>query len=79
MDTTADLLLLLIFLSALYTFLGLLCGIAEKVQQVLARPHQRRRLRKSTRRRTPRRGLTPGASGGWAQRPVRRTLREETA
>jgi hypothetical protein len=79
MDTTTDLLLLLIFLSGLYTCLGLLCGVAEKVQEILARPHQRRRARKASRRRTPRRGLTALPGGTRAPRPARRAMREKTA
>lgn len=79
MDTTTDLLVLLIFLSGLYTLLGLLCGIAEKVQEILARPHQRRRVRKGTRRRTPRRGLATLVSGKRTPRPVRQPMREGAA
>jgi hypothetical protein len=64
MNTTADLLLLLIFLSALYTALGLLCGVAEKARELSARHHQRRRVRRVPLRRTPRRStkiLSPAA------------------
>jgi hypothetical protein len=64
MNTTADLLLLLISLSALYTVLGLLCGVAEKARELSARHYQRRRMRRGTPRRTPRRSakiLTPAA------------------
>ena len=57
MNTAADLLVILTFLSGLYTVLGMLCGIAEKARELTARPYQRRRMRKSTRRRTPRRGM----------------------
>ena len=64
MGTAANLLVILIFLAAFYTFLGVLCGITEKVQQLAARPNQRRRARRSPRRRTPRRGATVSADRG---------------
>ena len=56
MGTAANLLVILIFLAAFYTFLGLLCAVAEKARELVARPHQRRRVRRGTKRRTPRRG-----------------------
>ena len=56
MSTMANLLVILIFLSGLYTVLGLICAVAEKVQAMLsARPAQRRRLRREPHRRAPRR------------------------
>lgn len=79
MNTTANLLLILVFLSGLFTCLGLLCGFAEKVQEMLARPHQRRRVRKGTGRRTPRRRLASVVGGKRMSRPARHTMREETA
>lgn len=79
MDTTTDLLLLLIFLSGLYTFLGLLCGILEKTREILARTHQRRRMRRTTRRRTPRRELTAVSSGARTHRPARIAPRQAMA
>lgn len=79
MNTTANLLVILIFLSGLYTFLGLICGVVEKVQELLARPHQRRRVRTSTRRRTPRRELASMSSDVRIQRPLRETAREKAA
>ena len=36
MNTAANLLVILLFLSALYTFLGLVCGLVEKLQEVMA-------------------------------------------
>ena len=56
MSTAANLLVILIFLSGLYTLLGLLCAVAEKVEAILAaRPAKRRRLSREPHRRTPRR------------------------
>jgi hypothetical protein len=78
MNTASNLLVILIFLSACYTLLGLLCGIAERLQEMLAMPHQRRRVRRWTRRRTPRRTLDP-RSGKRAQRPLSVAIRDETA
>jgi len=79
MNTAADLLVILVFLAAFYTVLGLLCGIFEKARELLARPHQRRRMRRSPRRRTPRRGLA--SASGCLGTPSRRgaAIRAETA
>jgi len=57
MNTTANLLVILLFLSAFYTSLGLICGIVEKARGLVARPHQRRRARRTPPRRIPKRGL----------------------
>jgi hypothetical protein len=65
MNTAANLLVILLFLSALYTFLGLVCGLVEKVQEVMARPRQRRRVRKY-----PRRSIV-SVSGDARAEPVR--------
>jgi hypothetical protein len=70
MNTAANLLIVLLFLSALYTFLGLVCGLVEKLQKVMARPHQRRRVRKDPRRRTPRRALVAVSGGGRPPGPL---------
>jgi hypothetical protein len=35
MDTTVNLLLILIFLSAVYTLLGLICGVADRVRGLI--------------------------------------------
>jgi hypothetical protein len=67
MNTTANLLVILIFLAAFYTFLGLISGIAEGARELVVRPQRRRLLRRSPRRRTPRRRA--GASSGGARRP----------
>jgi hypothetical protein len=69
MNTAANLLVILIFLAAFYTVLGLLCGIVEKVRELTARPYQRRRATRPTRRRTPRRSLA--SAGGNLQRSRR--------
>jgi len=70
MNTTADLLLLLIFLSALYTVLGLLSGLAEKARELSLRRHQQRwRLRRGARRRTPRRRAKTLRPGAWTPIP----------
>ena len=79
MNTAANLLVILIFLAAFYAFLGLLCGIAEKVRELGARTHQRRRVRRSPRRRTPRRVTGTIGSGARAPRPPRVTVREKAA
>jgi len=79
MNTAADLLVILIFLAGFYTVLGLLCGIVEKAQEVLAKPHQRRRMRRSPRRRTPRRGLATLGSGKRTLRPLGAAAPEKTA
>jgi len=63
MNTAANLLVILIFLAAFYTFLGLLCGIAEKASGLVIRPRPRRRMRRSSRRRIPRRGMTAATDG----------------
>jgi len=56
MSTIANLLVILIFLSGLYTLLGLISAVVERVEAMLsARPAQRRRLRREPHRRTPRR------------------------
>jgi hypothetical protein len=70
MNTAANLLVILLFLSALYTFLGLVCGLVEKLQEVMARPYQRRRVRKDPRRRTSRRALVTASGGGRARGPL---------
>ncbi len=44
MNTAANLLVILAFLSAFYTLLGLLCAVAEKLQGLLARRWHRRAL-----------------------------------
>ena len=69
MNTVANLLVILLFLSALYTFLGLVCGLVEKVQEVMARPYQRRRVINDSRRRTPRRGIVTPSGGSRAHGP----------
>jgi hypothetical protein len=69
MNTAANLLVILLFLSALYTFLGLVCGLVEKLQKVMARPYQRRRIRKDPRRRMPRRGILTPSGGSRAHGP----------
>ncbi len=55
METMANLLVILVFFSALYTLLGALCAIAEQAEKLFSRPQVRRRIRHSKRRRTPRR------------------------
>jgi hypothetical protein len=50
MNTAANLLVILIFLSGLYTLLGLLCVFVERAQDLLARPYRRRITRRGTRR-----------------------------
>lgn len=79
MNTAADLLVILVFLAAFYTVLGLLCGIFEKARGLLARPLQRRPIRRSSRRRTPRRGLATLGGGTRALRPLAPSVREKTA
>jgi hypothetical protein len=76
MNTAANLLVILTFLAAFYTFLGLLCGIAEWAGALAARPHQRRRERRSYRRRTPRRAQADLRNRAGAQRPRGVTSRE---
>jgi hypothetical protein len=79
MNTTADLLVILVFLAGFYTILGLLCGVAEKARELTARPYQRRRMRKGTRRRTPRRGLALAVGRKRAPRSIRQPMREGAA
>lgn len=79
MDTTANLLTILVFLAAFYTVLGLLCGIIEKARELFARPYQRRRARNIPRRRTPRRGLATSGGGTRTLRPLAATVREKAA
>lgn len=79
MNTMADLLVILTFLSGLYMVLGLLCGIVEKVQDFLAKPHQRRRARKSPQRRTPRRGVETVNGCARFSRPIGTAARREAA
>ena len=79
MDTTANMLTILVFLAAFYTVLGLLCGIFENARELLARPHQRRRMRRSSRRRTPKRGLAALEGGTRTLQPFAATVREKTA
>jgi hypothetical protein len=56
MTTAANLLVILAFLSALYTLLGLLCMVVERAQALLARPYRRRITHRVKRRPTrPRR------------------------
>jgi hypothetical protein len=50
MTTATNLLVILTFLSALYTLLGLLCVVVEGAQALLARPHRRRIARRVKRR-----------------------------
>jgi hypothetical protein len=79
MNNAADLLVILVFLAGFYTALGLLCGIVEKTQELLARPYQRRRMRRSPQRRTPRRGLATAAVGTRPLRPIAAPVREKAA
>lgn len=74
MNTATNLLVILVFLSGVYTVLGLLCGILEKAGEMLERTRQRRRLRRTTRRRTPRRELTAVSSGARTHRPARKVF-----
>ncbi|MGA7980461.1 MAG: hypothetical protein WCA32_09550 [Chromatiaceae bacterium] len=60
MTTLANLLVILLFLSALYTVLGLLCGVLEIVQGTLAKPHRRRLVERGARRKRPRRRVDAG-------------------
>jgi hypothetical protein len=55
MTTAANLLVILLFLSALYTLLGLLCGAVEKIQALSTHARRSREAPKRTPRRTPRR------------------------
>jgi hypothetical protein len=55
MDTLANMLVILLFLSALFTVLGLLCGVMEAAQDALARPYRRRLAERGKRRRRPHR------------------------
>jgi hypothetical protein len=68
MTTLANLLVILLFLSGLYTVLGLLCGLLELAEATLVRPYRRRPLEhRSIRRNRPRR--RPGsASAALAER-----------
>ena len=67
MSTMTSLLEILVFLAAFYTFLGLVCGIAEWARELAVRPRRRGPLRRSPRHRTPWRRAV--ASGGGARRP----------
>jgi hypothetical protein len=69
MTTLANMFVILLFLSALYTVLGLLCGLLEKVQEILAKPHRRRHVHRGTRRRRPRR-RTETVPAGMRPQPV---------
>ena len=65
MTTAANLLVILAFLSALYTLLGLLCVVVELAQDLLARPYRRRVTRRVQRRpNRPRRSNGPRAADG---------------
>ena len=56
MTTLANMLVILFFLSALFTALGLLCGLMELAEATLVRPYRRRLVEhRSVRRRRPRR------------------------
>ena len=79
MGTVANLIAILFFLAAFYTFLGLLCGITEKLQALVARPNQRRRVRRRPRRRMPRRGATVSADRGKTLRLQGATAQLEAA
>jgi hypothetical protein len=67
MTTAANLLVILAFLSALYTLMGLLCVAVEAVHALLARPYRRRITRRIERRPARPRRLKGGrsAAGGW--------------
>ena len=77
MNTAANLLVILIFLAGFYTFLGLICGIVEKAGELLAKPRQRRRVRRSMRHRTPRWGVATGKVGARVPRPLGVTASED--
>jgi len=79
MNTAANLLVILVFLAAFYTALGLLCGIVEKVRELTAKPYQRRRAPRPTRRRTPRRSLASASGTLQTSRGMRAAIRAESA
>jgi hypothetical protein len=62
MTTLTNMLVILFFVSALFTVLGLLCGVADVAQAALTRPYRRRMAERGARRRRPRR-RPPPASG----------------
>jgi hypothetical protein len=62
MTTLTNMLVILFFVSALFTVLGLLCGVADMAQAALTRPCRRRTAEREARRRRPRRRPQP-ASG----------------
>jgi hypothetical protein len=76
MTTLANLLVILLFLSALYTVLGLLCGVLEIVQGTLAKPHRRRLVERGARRKRPRRRVDAGSAGMRPQRVPKLRLRD---
>jgi hypothetical protein len=78
MNTAANLLSILVFLAALYTILGLLCGIAEKLRELTDRPYQRARRRRTPRRRARRRALATAGRRMRAIAAVSTGVREET-
>lgn len=79
MNTAANLLVILLFLAAFYSLLGLLCGIVEKARELTARPQQRRPLRRETKCRTRRRGLTNTSGRVRAPKPRGAALRGDVA
>jgi hypothetical protein len=67
MNTAANLILILSFLSALYLVLALFSAGVERTLVLLERHRQRRRARAVPRRRTPRR---PAAPAGRLRQPA---------
>jgi len=71
MTTLANMLVILFFLSALFTAFGLLCGLIELAEVAFVRPYRRRPVEhRSIRRRRPRR--RPASAAGAL--PARRAI-----
>ena len=58
MTTATNLLVILFCVSALYTILGLACGVAEKLQKLVSGPRQPQQNRQRPLRRAPKLPLT---------------------
>jgi hypothetical protein len=67
MTTLTNMLVILFFVSALFTALGLLCSVADLAQAALTRHYRRRTAEREARRRRPRR--RPQAASGTVRSP----------
>jgi hypothetical protein len=76
MTTLTNMLVILFFVSALFTALGLLCGVADVAQAAVTRHYRRRMAERGVRRRRPRRRAVPASGTVRSQQALPAPARE---